>query len=72
MDGRESGERMLRAVEELIDGFETGADLRCSGEDGRAAMELIFAIHASSRSGRPVSLPLRERTWRWGAEGVMS
>ncbi len=72
IDIEESRGRMLRAVDELIDGFETGAALRCSGEDGRAAMELIFAMHASSRSGRPVSLPLRERTWRWSTEGVNS
>lgn len=67
----DSGERMLLAVEELIDCLETGTSLRCNGEDGRAAMELIFAIHASSASGRPVSLPLQERTWHWGHEGVM-
>ena len=70
-ESERSDERMLLAIEELIDCLETGASLRCGGDDGRAAMELIFAIHASSESGQPVRLPLRERTWCWSPEGVM-
>ena len=65
-----SGERMLLAIEELIDHLETGSDLRCTGEDGRAAMELIFAIHAAAEGSHPVHLPLSERTWHWSSEGV--
>ena len=72
IDSEEPEERMLLAIEELIDCLETGASPRCGGEDGRAAMELIFAIHASSERGRPVHLPLRERTWHWSPEGVMT
>jgi predicted dehydrogenase len=66
-----SEERMLLAIEELIDHLETGSELRCTGEDGRATMELIFAVHAAAELGLPVRLPLRNRTWRWGPEGVM-
>jgi predicted dehydrogenase len=63
-------ERMLLAIEELVDHLETGKDLRCSGEDGKAAMELVFAIHAAAESGGPIRLPLQERAWHWSPEGV--
>ena len=40
-----------------------------SGRDGRAAVEMVMAVHESHRLGRPVSLPLENRdnpyeTWR--------
>ncbi|MBL8956841.1 MAG: Gfo/Idh/MocA family oxidoreductase [Myxococcaceae bacterium] len=37
----------------------SGAKPSCSGEDGRASLELVCAFHASERAGRqPVALPL--------------
>ena len=37
-------------------------DLRASVYDGRAALEMLLACHASQAQGKPVTLPLAERT----------
>ena len=46
-----------------------------SGRDGRAAVEMVMAVHESHRLGRPVPLPLENRenpyeTWRREADGT--
>jgi predicted dehydrogenase len=50
---------LVNAVEHLIECMETEGKPICSGEDGRAALELICAFHESARAGgRKISLPL--------------
>ncbi len=48
-------------IRDLIQCVETGGQPRCSGEDGRAALEIIMAIYESERTGGPVQLPLINR-----------
>ena len=48
-------------IRDLIQCIETGGEPRCSGEDGRAALEVIMAIYESERTGGPVQLPLANR-----------
>ncbi len=61
----------LIIVRELIRAIEEDRPVRAcsSGEDGRAALEMIMAVHESQRLGSRVSLPLANRdnpyeTWR--------
>ena len=61
----------LIIVRELIRAIEEDRPVRecSSGEDGRAALEMIMAVHESQRLGARVSLPLANRenpyeTWR--------
>lgn len=65
-----SGQRMVRAVEELVRWSEGTEELRCTGEDGRAALELVLAIHIAAEHRGRISLPLPERSWRWEPDGV--
>lgn len=54
-------EFMVSAVEHLIECVKRGKRPICSGEDGRAAMELICAFHESARaSGKKLALPLSD------------
>jgi hypothetical protein len=49
-------------VRDLMNAIETGADPRCSGEDGRAALEIAVALRESHRQGgRKVAIPLADR-----------
>jgi predicted dehydrogenase len=49
-------------VRDLINAIETGNDPRCSGEDGRAALEIAIALRESHRRGGiKVRLPLEDR-----------
>ena len=49
----------LRAAQDLIDCIENDRQARCSGSDGRAAVEVIMAIYESERRGNGwVDLPL--------------
>ena len=70
-----AGERTHRSnliiVRELIQAIEEDRPVRAcsSGEDARAALEMIMAVHESQRLGARVSLPLANRenpyeTWR--------
>ncbi len=70
VESKVSGQRMLKAVEELVRWTEGAGNLRCTGEDGRAALELVLAIHASAQFGGRITLPLEDRSWRWEADGV--
>ena len=53
----------LTIVEDLIQAIETGSDPRCSGDDGRAALEVAIALRQSHRDGFVrVDLPLADRS----------
>ena len=55
----------LSVIEDLVDCIETGRQPRCSGEDGRKALEIAIALRESHRrGGRRVDLPLAERSLR--------
>lgn len=69
--GERTHQSNLIIVRELIQAIEEDRPVRaCSnGEDGRAALEMIMAVHESQRLGTRVSLPLANRenpyeTWR--------
>jgi predicted dehydrogenase len=49
-------------VADLIHAVETDTQPRASVYDGRAALEMLVACHASQAQGKPVALPLLERT----------
>ena len=52
----------VRAVLDLVQCLETGKTPECSGEDGRAALEVAIALRESHRrGGRRVDLPLADR-----------
>ena len=48
-------------IRDLVQCIETGGQPHCSGDDGRAALEVIMAIYESERTGGPVHLPLANR-----------
>lgn len=50
---------MANAVDHLVDCLKRGKPSLCSGQDGRAALELICAFHESAKAdGKKISLPL--------------
>lgn len=51
----------VRAVKDLIEAIEKDRQPLGSGEDGRAALEMILAVYASHKVGVPVKLPLEDR-----------
>ncbi|MGQ9463174.1 MAG: Gfo/Idh/MocA family protein [Candidatus Fervidibacter sp.] len=56
---------MQAALQDLIESIEQDRQPFSSGYDGRAALEIGIAFHASHRSGNiPVSLPLKDRKLR--------
>lgn len=55
------GTGILNAVRDLVAAIETGAETRSTGEDGRAAIEVIMALYESERRGHEkIPLPLEE------------
>lgn len=53
------GTPLLNAAADLVRCIQTGGQPRCSGEDGRAAIEVIMGFYESERRGHcKVSLPL--------------
>ena len=55
----------LTIVADLIEAAETGRPPRCSGEDGRKALEIAVALRESHRrGGLRVNLPLPDRSLR--------
>jgi predicted dehydrogenase len=54
-----------RMVQGLIECIEKGGTHFSSGEDGRWAMEMYFAIPESQRTGARVSLPMKNRQNPW-------
>ncbi|MFA6111143.1 MAG: Gfo/Idh/MocA family oxidoreductase [Candidatus Latescibacterota bacterium] len=56
-----AGTPILNAVRDLVRCVETGDEPRCSGADGRAAVEVIMGLYESQRRGlRKVVLPLTD------------
>ncbi|MGB8707617.1 MAG: Gfo/Idh/MocA family oxidoreductase [Dehalococcoidia bacterium] len=54
-------EFMVSAIRHLVECLKEGQKPICSGEDGRAALELICAFHESARAdGNKISLPLMD------------
>ena len=54
-------EFMVSAVRHLVECLKEGKKAICSGEDGRASLELIYAFHESARAeGERISLPLAD------------
>ena len=51
-------ERHYRQTQEFVDAVRFGRPPTVSGEDGRAAVEMVQAAHLSSMSGSAVNLPL--------------
>jgi hypothetical protein len=52
----------ITIVRDLINAIETGDAPRCSGVDGRAALEIAVALRESHRQGgTKVTLPLSNR-----------
>jgi predicted dehydrogenase len=50
---------LLEAADDVISAIDTGRPCRSTGQDGRAALELIAAIYESERrGGARISLPL--------------
>jgi predicted dehydrogenase len=61
IDARGSHEVMLNGVAHLLDCMETGRKPVSSGEDGRAALEIICALSQSALAcGKRVEIPLAE------------
>jgi len=55
------GTPILNAARDLIRCIETGEEPRCTGEDGRAAVEVIIGFYESERRGHAkVALPIDE------------
>lgn len=55
------GTPILNAAKDLVRCIQTGDTPRCTGEDGRAALEVIMGFYESERRGRQtVSFPLDE------------
>ena len=55
----------LTIVEDLIQAIEGGTAPKCSGEDGRAALEIAIALRESHRrGGMKVTLPIEDRSLR--------
>ena len=53
----------LTILEDIVDCVENGGMPRCSGEDGRAALEVAIGLRQSHRSGGvKVALPLEDRS----------
>jgi predicted dehydrogenase len=55
----------LTVIDDLVHCIETGAQPRCSAEDGRKALEIAIALRESHRQGgRRIDLPLADRSLR--------
>lgn len=52
----------LAYMKNVVDSITRGQSPAVDGQEGRKALEIILAIYASVRMGRPVMLPLQE-TW---------
>ncbi len=55
----------LTIVDDIINAIENGGSPKCSGEDGRAALEIAIALRESHRRGGvKVELPIEDRSLR--------
>jgi predicted dehydrogenase len=46
-------------LQDFVDSIREGRDPMVTGEDGRAAVEIILAVYRSARAGQPIHLPLK-------------
>jgi len=53
---------MVAAAENMVDCIEKDEKPICSGEDGRAALEIVLAFHESHKKNMPIKLPLKNET----------
>jgi len=58
-----------RIVEDLIRSIEGGGEPVVSGREGRATLEMIFAVYASHLQGCRVAFPLKDRAHPLGSLG---
>jgi predicted dehydrogenase len=58
-----------RIILDLLRAIETGGQPRASGHEGRATLEMIFAVYASHLRGGRVSFPLADRRHPLGTLG---
>lgn len=53
---------ILNAVKNIINNLENGEKILCTGEDGKASLEIALAFHESSRrGGKEIFLPLKNK-----------
>jgi len=52
------------AIKNISNAIDKGEKIKCTGEDGRAALEIALAFHESNNTGKRVSLPLQNRELR--------
>jgi predicted dehydrogenase len=52
---------LVNAINDIIESIENGKPPLCSGEDGRAALEIALAFHESDRLNKKIKLPLRNK-----------
>ena len=55
---------ILNAVKNIVKTIEKREPLLCAGEDGKAALEIALVFHESSRKGREIPLPLKNKSLR--------
>lgn len=55
---------LLLAVKDIVECLETGKKPFCTGEDGKAVLEIAFAFHKSDQLGKKVKLPLQDKNLR--------
>lgn len=55
---------LLVAVKDIVRCIETGKKPFCTGEDGKAAMEIAFGFHKSEQLKNKVKLPLKDKKLR--------
>ncbi len=61
----------LAIIEDLVHCINNGTQPRCSGEDGRKALEIAIAMRESHRQrGRRIDLPLKDRSLRILSSGI--
>lgn len=55
---------LIAAVEDVVASIENNRDGMCTGQDGKAAIELALAFHKSALTGEKVMLPLLDKKLR--------
>jgi predicted dehydrogenase len=60
----ETKNSMIAAIEDVVATIENGGEGMCTGQDGKAALELALAFHKSAQTGEKVMLPLLDKKLR--------
>ena len=55
---------LVNAIKNIIGAIENDEKIKCTGGDGRAALELALAFHESHNNGKRVTLPLQNKELR--------